>query len=79
MLFLRLQNGTECQSRNLRENHNFTGLLMDGSFHRPEINLQQEIMYSNNIVSLFKKYMVPQAFDQLTVGKDVYLQLCSDF
>lgn len=65
------QNGDECSTRNLREHHNFTGLLMDGGNYKPEINLQKEFIYSHNIVDLFKKYKVPTApFDQATLDID---------
>jgi hypothetical protein len=65
------QDGSECTSRNLRENHGFRGLMMDGGNSRPEINLQQEMMFSHNIVQLFKKHKVPLAgFDHLTVDID---------
>ncbi|WIA15842.1 hypothetical protein OEZ85_012597 [Tetradesmus obliquus] len=63
--------GTQCTTRNLREAHNFTGLMMDGSNSRPEINQQQEMMFSHNIAALFKKYNVPRpGFDHMTVDLD---------
>jgi hypothetical protein len=66
-----LQDGSQCTTRNLRENHGFSGLMMDGGNSRPEINLQQEMMFSHNIVQLFKKHKVPHpGFDHLTVDLD---------
>jgi hypothetical protein len=66
-----LQDGSECTTRNLREAHGFSGLMMDGGHSKPEINLQQEMMFSHNIVQLFKKHKVPLAgFDHLTVDID---------
>lgn len=66
-----VEDGRQCTTRNLRENHGFSGLMMDGSNNRPEINLQQELMYSHNIVQLFKKYSVPHPkFDHMTVDLD---------
>jgi hypothetical protein len=66
-----LQDGSQCTTRNLRDDHGFRGLMMDGGNSRPEINLQQEMMFSNNIVQLFKKHKVPHpGFDHLTVDLD---------
>jgi hypothetical protein len=71
-----LQDGRECTSRNLRENHNFTGLMMDGGYSNPALNLQQELIYASNIVQLFEKHKVPHpargpTFDHFTVDIDV--------
>ncbi|KAF6252969.1 hypothetical protein COO60DRAFT_478397 [Scenedesmus sp. NREL 46B-D3] len=66
-----VEDGSECTTRNLRETHGFSGLMMDGSNSRPEINLQQEMMFSHNIVQLFQKHKVPHpGFDHLTVDID---------
>jgi hypothetical protein len=66
-----LQDGRQCTTRNLRENHGFSGLMMDGGNSRPEINLQQVMMFSHNIAQLFKKHKVPHpGFDHLTVDLD---------
>lgn len=46
--------------------------MMDGSNSRSEVNLQQEFIYSYNIIQLFEKYNVPRpSFDQLTVDVDM--------
>lgn len=61
---------------NLRENFNWTGLLLDGKFDNPAINLHQHYLTAENIVELFQKYSVPQKFDFLSIdidGNDVYL------
>jgi hypothetical protein len=56
----------------LREHYGWTGLMMDGSNYRPEINLQKEFIFSHNIVQLFEKYNVSKPyFDQLTVDIDM--------
>jgi hypothetical protein len=66
-----LQDGTQCTTRNLREAHGFSGLMMDGGHSKPDINLQQEMMFSHNIVQLFNKHKVPHpGFDHLTVDLD---------
>lgn len=61
---------------NLRQNYNWTGLLLDGKFDNPEINLHQHYLTAENIVDLFQKYSVPKIFDFLSIdidGNDVYL------
>jgi hypothetical protein len=66
-----VETGSECTTRNLREHHNFTGLLMDGSNENPSINLHKERIFSHNVAGLLKKYNVPMpVFDQLTVDLD---------
>ena len=75
---------------NTRENHGWEvskSLLMDGSHHRPEINLQkvtrtrlklksstlsQVIFNQDNILSLFEKFNVPKKFDLLSEDSDAY-------
>lgn len=53
-----VETGIECNTRFLRENHNWTGLMMDGGTERAEIGLHKEVMHPDNIVSLFEKYGV---------------------
>eukprot|EP00882_Tetradesmus_deserticola_P010799 GHRQ01011408.1.p1 GENE.GHRQ01011408.1~~GHRQ01011408.1.p1 ORF type:complete len:269 (+),score=24.59 GHRQ01011408.1:189-995(+) len=66
-----VEDGSQCTTRNLRENHGFSGLMMDGSNSRPEVNLQNETISSHNIVQLFSKYKVRHPrFDHLTVDID---------
>ena len=43
---------------------------MDGGNYNPEINLQQEMIYAENINDLFKKYHVPHHFDLLSIDID---------
>lgn len=64
------QNGCECNTRNLRENHFWKGLLMDGENENKEINLHKEFITAENINSLFDKYNVPNEFDLLSIDID---------
>lgn len=64
------QNGSECNTRILREKHNWTGLLMDGSHQNNTINLQKEFITRENIVELFNKYNVPNYFNLLSIDID---------
>jgi hypothetical protein len=65
-----VENGTECNTRILREKYNWNGLLMDGSNKNTNINLQKEFLTKENIVSLFKKYNVPKHIHLLCVDID---------
>jgi hypothetical protein len=44
---------------------------MDGAHADASINLHKEAITADNIVELFQKYTVPQAFDHLTVDLDL--------
>jgi len=46
------------------------GLLMDGSHDNPDINLHQEFICPENIVSLFQKYNVPLEPDYVSIDID---------
>jgi hypothetical protein len=66
------QDCNECTTHYLRDIKNWTGLLLDGSNENPSINLHREMLYAENIVSLFQKYHVPHpTFDMLTVDIDL--------
>lgn len=64
------EDGSQCNTRILREFANFTGLLMDGDNENSYINLQKEFITAENIIELFEKYNVPQKFDFLSVDLD---------
>ena len=62
-------NGTECNTRYLREQKNWTGLMMDGHENPPE-NVKIEFITAENIQHLFDKYNVPKEFDLLSIALD---------
>jgi FkbM family methyltransferase len=64
------ENGSECNTRILREKCNWTGLLMDGYHENPTINLKREIITRENIIGLFKKYDVPKHINLLCIDID---------
>lgn len=67
-----VQDCSECNTRFLRTQYNWTGLLMDGGHEDPKINLRREMIFKENIVSLFEKYGVPfPEFDMLSVDVDM--------
>lgn len=65
-----VESGHECNTRLLREQHGWQGLMMDGRFHNPQINLQKEIVTAENINQLFHKHGVPDDFDLLSIDID---------
>ena len=64
------QDGSECNTRILREYYGWSGLLMDGSYSNDYINLKKEFISKENIVSLFKKYNTPLNIDLLSIDID---------
>jgi len=67
-----VQNGIERNTRFLQETAAWTGLLLDGSYEDPSINLHKEFITPSNIASLFEKYKVPQNLGLLSVDVDSY-------
>ena len=64
------ENAAQCNTRNLRENYNWTGLLMDGSNENLAINLHKEIILHSNIIELFEKHKVPMEFEIFSEDTD---------
>ena len=64
--------GTECNSRILREHFGFQGLMMDGGNANAATNLHQEVITAANVLSLFDKYDVPKSFDLLSLDVDMF-------
>ncbi|KAJ1564913.1 hypothetical protein HK096_005564 [Nowakowskiella sp. JEL0078] len=64
------EDGSQTNTRWLREKLGWKGLLMDGGHDNPSINLHKEMMKGSNIVQLFQKYDVPKEFDLLSVDLD---------
>jgi len=54
------EDGTQCSTRLLREEKGWTGLLLDGGYKIPELNLNQEMITAEDIVQVFEKYAVPK-------------------
>ena len=65
-----VEDGSECNTRILRDSPNWSGLLMDGSNENESINLKKEFITKENIVSLFEKYSVPKHINILSVDID---------
>ncbi|HEX4839278.1 MAG TPA: hypothetical protein VFU89_02410 [Rhabdochlamydiaceae bacterium] len=65
-----VQDGTECNTRYLREKHGFHGLLMDMGHENSTINLKKEIITAENINALLEKHKIPEEFDLLSIDID---------
>lgn len=64
------ENGQECNTRLLREEKGWKGLLMDGSNDDPSINLHAEWVSAENIMDLLAKYDMTGEVDLLSVDVD---------
>ena len=65
-----VENGDECNTRYIREHHNWFGLSMDGSFSNKKRGLYKEFITRENIINLFIKYKIQKIFDLLSVDID---------
>ena len=63
------ESGAECNTHVFRE-EGWSGLLMDGNWENPSINLRKEFVTAENIVSLFEKYEIAEEFDLLSIDID---------
>jgi hypothetical protein len=64
-----VHDGTECNTRFLREKQGWSGLWMDGG-RRDSPLIMREFITAQNINMLFQKYRVPKAFDLLSIDID---------
>lgn len=65
--------GKECNTRILRERYKWTGLMLDGAYSDPSINLRQEVLTAENVEAVLHKYDVPLAggFDLMSIDIDL--------
>ena len=64
------QDGSQINTRLLRESHRWKGLLLDGSNENEKINLHKEFIRHDNILDLFAKYNVPIDLDLFSEDTD---------
>jgi hypothetical protein len=65
-----VQDGKERCTRALQEMQGWTGLLMDGSFENPLINLRKQYIKGEDIRGVFYKYNVPSVPDLVVIDID---------
>ena len=64
------EKGVECNTRNLRENLKWTGIMFDGLYEDKSINLNKENIHFNSVLGLFEKYNVSNEIDLLSEDTD---------
>lgn len=65
-----VEDGSECNTRYLREHHHFSGVMMDMKYENPSLQLYREVIDAENINDLFAFYKVPYEFDLLSIDID---------
>ncbi len=65
-----VEDGLECNTRYLRENHHFSGVMMDMKYENHSLQLYREVIDAENINDLFAFYKVPYEFDLLSIDID---------
>ena len=66
------ESGVEVNTRLLREQKGWSGLLMDGGNENKAINLHKAFLMPSTILELFNQFEVPKQFDLLSVDIDSY-------
>lgn len=64
------EDGTQCNTRALKEMAAFKGVLFDMNRENEDINLYKHTVTTENIIELFRQYNVPEEFDLLSVDID---------
>jgi hypothetical protein len=62
--------GRECNTRLLREQRGWNGLLLDATHEDWRINLHKELVTASNIDTVFRRYGIPEEFDLLSIDVD---------
>lgn len=65
-----VEDGSECNTKILRELYKWNGLQMDSQHEDIHINLRKEFITKENIIHLFRKYDVPRRINLLSVDID---------
>jgi len=64
------EDGTQCNTRALREHKGFNGYLFDMNYENHHINLYKHTITTDNIIDIFKQYNIPNEIDLLSVDID---------
>jgi len=67
-----VEDGSQCCSRILWENHEFKQILFDNNYENEEINLKKHTITVDNVLTIFEENNVPKEFDLLCVDIDSY-------
>ena len=66
----KMEGGSGSNTAHLYLHKGWRGLLLDGDFSNPSINLHKEFITSKNICELFEKYKVPKSPDYVSIDID---------
>jgi len=64
------EDGTQCNTRALREFNGFNGILFDMNYENLNINLFKHMITIDNVINLFKHHNVPKDMDLLSIDID---------
>jgi len=64
------QDGSECNTRYFRENYNWYGVMLDGGYQNPNINLFQHFITAENICYILNRYNCPKYVNFLSIDID---------
>jgi hypothetical protein len=64
------EDGSQCNTRYFREHHNWYGIMLDGGYQNPNINLFQHIVNAENICDILKRYQCPKHVNFLSLDID---------
>ena len=64
------QDGTQCNTRCLTEKHGWSGILIDGAYEDPAINLHKRFITRENVVDILHELHVPEQFAVLSIDID---------
>lgn len=65
-----VNDGTECNTRYLREDKGFTGVCWDSHYESEDKGVFKHTMTAENINETFKQYNIPDEFDVLSIDTD---------
>lgn len=66
------EDGSQCNTRALRQFANFNGVLFDMKYQNTNINLFKHEITTYNVIDIFKSHNVPTQFDLLSIDIDSY-------
>jgi hypothetical protein len=66
------EDGSQCNTRALKEIANFDGVLFDMTYENSKINLFKEEITTDNVITIFKRHNIPYSFDLLSIDIDSY-------
>jgi len=64
------EDGSECNTRYFRENYNWYGVMIDGGYQNPNINLFQHTVTAENICYILNRYNCPKYVNFLSLDID---------